>query len=123
MENNFREKVFEAVKKIPKGKVTTYGEIATKLGNPRLSRQVGWALHANKSADVPCHRVVDRTGRLAPNFGGPSLWSFGRRAFSSRGRPASGWDGAKEQRRRLEAEGVKFTDEMHVDLRVAQFFF
>ncbi len=66
-----------------------------KLGNPRLSRQVGWALHQNKSLDVPCHRVVDRNGRLAPNF-----------AF----------DGWKEQRKRLEQEGVEFVDEMHVDL-------
>ncbi|MEK7580841.1 MAG: MGMT family protein [Patescibacteria group bacterium] len=116
---NFREEVFKQVKKIPKGKVTTYGEIATKLGNPRLSRQVGWALHQNKSADVPCHRVVDRNGRLAPNFGGPSLESFGRRAFSSRGRPAFGWDGASEQKRRLAVEGVKFVDEMHVNLNTS----
>lgn len=92
---NFNQKVYEIVKKVPKGKVTTYGEIARKLGNPRWSRQVGWALHANNSTQVPCHRVVDRTGRVAPNF-----------AF----------DGAKEQRRRLEVEGVQFQDEMHVDL-------
>ena|SRR3989344_1805537 len=92
---NFNQKVYETVKEIPAGKVTTYGEVARKLGNPRWSRQVGWALHANRSADVPCHRVVDRTGRLAPNF-----------AF----------DGAGEQRRRLEVEGVGFRDEMHVNL-------
>ncbi|MBI3342254.1 MGMT family protein [Candidatus Curtissbacteria bacterium] len=91
---NFNEKVYQLVKKVPKGKVTTYGTIAAKLGNPRWSRQVGWALHANRSNGVPCHRVVDRTGRIAPNF-----------AF----------DGAEEQRRRLEAEGVKFQDPMHVD--------
>lgn len=96
---NFNQKVYEIVKKVPKGKVTTYGQIALKLGNPRWSRQVGWALHANKSASVPCHRVVDRTGRVAPNF-----------AF----------DGAKEQRRRLEVEGVKFKDEMHVDFSFVQ---
>lgn len=92
---NLNERVWEIVKKIPQGKVTTYGAIAMKLGNPRLSRQVGWALHQNKSLDVPCHRVVDRNGRLAPNF-----------AF----------DGWKEQRKRLEQEGVEFVDEMHVDL-------
>lgn len=91
---NFNHKVYEIVKKVPRGKVTTYGQIANKLGNPRWSRQVGWALHANRSADVPCHRVVDRTGRVAPNF-----------AF----------DGAEEQRRRLESEGVRFVDPMHVD--------
>lgn len=92
---NFNQKVYEIVKKVSKGRVTTYGQIALKLGNPRWSRQVGWALHQNKSSQVPCHRVVDRTGRVAPNF-----------AF----------DGAREQRRRLEVEGVKFRDEMHVDL-------
>ena len=95
---NFNQKVYEIVKKVPKGKVTTYGQIAAELGNPRWSRQVGWALHQNKSSEVPCHRVVDRTGRVAPNF-----------AF----------DGAIEQRRRLEVDGVFFRDEMHVEL--AQF--
>lgn len=92
---NFNQKVYEIVKKVPIGKVTTYGRIAARLGNPRWSRQVGWALHANKSAQVPCHRVVDRTGRVAPNF-----------AFS----------GAEEQRRRLEAEGVDFVDYTHANL-------
>lgn len=93
--DNFREKVFEIVKKIPKGKVLTYGQVALLLGKPRGAREVGWMLHSNDSADVPCHRVVDRNGRLAPNF-----------AF----------DGAREQKRRLIAEGVEFRDEMHVDL-------
>lgn len=97
MKNNFREKVFEAVKKIPKGKVSTYGQVALLLGKPRGAREVGWMLHSNDRTDVPCHRVVDRTGRVAPNF-----------AF----------DGAKEQRRRLEAEGVKFEDELHVDMNL-----
>jgi alkylated DNA nucleotide flippase Atl1 len=127
MSENTKDKVFKMVKKVPRGKVTTYGEIARHLGmNPRI---VGWMLHLNRSESVPCHRIVDRTGRLAPNFGGPSLVSFGRRApsksriagrsgaFSAKGGPTSGGDGAKEQRRRLEVEGVKFKDPMHVDLR------
>ncbi len=97
---NFHEKFWEIVKGVQKGKVTTYGKIANKLQdqNPKLqisAQLVGWALHANRSNDVPCHRVVDRNGRLAPNF-----------AF----------DGALEQKRRLEVEGVEFVDEMHVDL-------
>jgi|SRR3989344_473797 len=92
--NNFNQKVYEIVRKVPKGKVTTYGQIARELGNPRWSRQVGWALHQNRSAQVPCHRVVDRIGRVAPNF-----------AF----------EGAAEQKRRLEVEGVKFVDDMHVE--------
>jgi len=95
MQSVFKEQVSELVKKIPKGRVTTYGEIAERLGKPRWARQVGWTLHQNEDQDIPCHRVVDRNGRLAPNF-----------AF----------DGAVEQRRRLEAENVKFRDKMHVAL-------
>ncbi|MEX2028490.1 MAG: MGMT family protein [Candidatus Curtissbacteria bacterium] len=112
---NFNARVWEITKKIPAGRVTTYGSIAQMLGNPRLSRQVGWALHANQSSDVPCHRVVNREGRLAPNFGGPSLKSFGRRAPSKPWRSGA-FDGWKEQRRRLLAENVKFKDDMHVNL-------
>ena len=103
-EQNFNQKVYMIVQKIPKGKVATYGQIAEKLGKRRWSRQVGWALHANKSSSVPCHRGVDRHGRLAPNF-----------AFS-----ATPGGGAIEQHRRLEVEGVEFIDEMHVDLASCQ---
>ena len=116
---NFREEVFSQVKKIPIGKVCTYGQVALLLGKPRGAREVGWMLHSNDRVDVPCYRIVDRNGRVATNFGGPSLWSFGRRApskFSNRERSGA-FDGAKEQRRRLMAEGVGFIDEMHVDLK------
>lgn len=90
---SYIDKVFKVVKKIPRGKVMTYGKIAKIVGvDPRM---VGWALHSNKDKNVPCHRVVNKDGRLAPNF-----------AF----------DGWREQKRRLEAEGVKFIDETHVDL-------
>ena len=91
----FKEDVYRIVRKIPRGKVSTYGEIALKLGKPRWSRQVGWALHQNRDVNTPCHRVVDRNGRLAPNF-----------AFS----------GAVEQRIRLEREKATLKDNMHVDL-------
>ena len=90
----FFSKVYNIVKQIPAGKVATYGQITGILGT-RDARKVGFALHANKNKEVPCHRVVNKEGRLAPNF-----------AFN-------GWE---EQRRRLLAEGVKFKDEMHVDL-------
>ena len=94
---NYIEKVFQAVKKIPKGKVSTYGEISRLTGvDPRM---VGWALHSNKdSSDVPCHRVVNKDGRLAPGyaFGGPN-----------------------EQKSRLLAEGVVFVDDNRVDLGVS----
>jgi methylated-DNA-protein-cysteine methyltransferase related protein len=110
----FNQKVYEVVKRIPEGRVSTYGEIAfliqksllcqdyggqAKLkgyDNPTaLARAVGNALHKNKDSSVPCHRIVDRSGRIAPNFG---------------------LGGAVEQRRRLIAEGVEFKSEMNVDL-------
>ncbi len=65
----FFEKVYEAVKAIPKGKVATYGQIAYAVGSPRAARQVGWALHVNPEPGIiPCHRVVNRFGRMAPAF-------------------------------------------------------
>lgn len=61
--------IYEQVKRIPKGRVATYGQIAVLAGNPRWSRVVGYALHVNPEPGViPCHRVVDRNGRLSPAF-------------------------------------------------------
>lgn len=66
---NFFENVYDLVKKVPKGKVVTYGEIARAIGNKRMSRQVGWALHVNpKPGEIPCHRVVNRFGELSSAF-------------------------------------------------------
>ena len=63
---SFFNEVYEVCKKIPKGKVTTYGQIAFMIGRPRCSRQVGWALHGNPEPGViPCHRVVNRFGGLS----------------------------------------------------------
>lgn len=76
MTGSFFAKVYAAVQTIPCGKVATYGQIARLCGNPRASRAVGYALHANPLPGVvPCHRVVNREGRLAPAFafGGPSV--------------------------------------------------
>jgi len=65
----FFEKVYEQVKRIPKGKVATYGQIAKLCENPKASRAVGYALHANPSqSEIPCHRVVNRFGKLSPAF-------------------------------------------------------
>jgi methylated-DNA-protein-cysteine methyltransferase related protein len=72
----------------------TYGQIAEIIGTKDV-RKVGFALHANKNgSDVPCHRVVNKDGRLAPGyaFGGPD-----------------------EQKMKLMAEGVKFKDTNNVD--------
>ena len=88
------EKVYDFVKTIPVGKVATYGQVAKALGI-KDTRKIGWALHANKSSEVPCHRVVNKEGRLAKNF-----------AFN----------GMEEQQRRLEVEGIEFTKDGYVDL-------
>lgn len=61
--------IYEQVKKIPRGKVATYGQIATLAGNPRWSRVVGYALHANPDPEtIPCYRVVNRLGELSEAF-------------------------------------------------------
>lgn len=92
---SFYDKVYEQVKKIPEGKVATYGQIAAMCGSPRASRAVGYALHFNPMPGViPCHRVVNRFGALAERF------AFG---------------GAEAQKALLEKEGVK-VDGYFVDL-------
>ncbi len=92
-------KVYRLVQNIPKGKVVTYGQIARLTGtNPRV---VGYALHRNPDPkNIPCHRVVDKNGRLALNY------AFG------------GW---REQKRKLLSEGVKFKTGMGVDLNLCLF--
>lgn len=65
---NFYDKVYHAVKKIPRGKVATYGQIAALLGSPRAARQVGWAMHAMDGGpleeEIPWQRVINREGRI-----------------------------------------------------------
>ena len=93
---SFYARVYEVVKKIPEGKVATYGQIAAALGSPKASRAVGYALHFNPSPGIiPCHRVVNRCGRLAPAF------AFG---------------GIDVQKRLLGAEGVEVDGDYTVDL-------
>lgn len=63
------ERIYEVVKNIPEGKVATYGQVAMLAGNPRWARVVGYALHCNPEPGViPCHRVVNREGRVSPAF-------------------------------------------------------
>lgn len=93
---DFSERVYQLTKQIPFGKVVTYGQIAARLGKPRAARAVGNALHRNPDPkNIPCYRVVNAKGRLAPNFG------FGK---------------SDEQKRKLLKEGVIFKDERHLDL-------
>lgn len=66
---NFYQRVYEIVAKIPKGKVATYGQIALMLGQPKSARIVGWAMKVTPEyLHLPCHRVVNRLGKLAPNY-------------------------------------------------------
>ncbi len=73
---SYYDEVYSIVKKIPKGKVATYGQIAAITGSPKASRAVGYALHFNRDPrHIPCYRVVNRYGRCAPAFafGGPDV--------------------------------------------------
>ncbi|MCD7745683.1 MAG: MGMT family protein [Lachnospiraceae bacterium] len=88
-ENTF-EKIYEVVKQIPYGQVATYGQIASLVGNRRLSRVVGYALHVNPDPEqIPCYRVVNRFGEVSKAF-----------AFGGENRQVS----------LLEAEGIVFED-------------
>jgi methylated-DNA-protein-cysteine methyltransferase-like protein len=72
--NDFFNKVYEVAKKIPYGKVTTYGHIAEACGIKSAARTVGWALNGC-GPDIPAHRVVNRYGALSGkiHFGDPNL--------------------------------------------------
>lgn len=84
------KRIYEAVKRIPKGHVATYGQVAAMAGNPKMSRAVGNALHKNPDpGNIPCFRVVNSKGALSGAF------AFG---------------GAGEQARRLEEDGVEVID-------------
>jgi len=76
-QNDFFENVFEVVRQIPYGRVTSYGAIAKYLGTARSSRMVGWVLHqaASQTVYVPAHRVVNRQGLLTGkiHFSSPTM--------------------------------------------------
>ena len=96
MKPNSFELIYAQVKRIPKGKVSTYGMIAALAGNRNWSRVVGYALHVNPSQEsIPCHRVVNRFGETSRAF------AFG---------------GQDMQRELLENEGVVFLADGRVDM-------
>jgi len=66
MESGFFDKVFDVVRQIPFGRISTYGIIARHIGSPKAARMVGWALNksGNEKEFVPAHRVVNRKGLL-----------------------------------------------------------
>ncbi len=111
----FFTRVYQLVRQIPEGYVTTYGDIARAMGTrdlpadaahqalqagARHSRIVGWALHANKDSNTPCHRVVTKDGKLSESY------AFG---------------GSIEQYAKLLGEGVVFIDKTHVNLKSCHF--
>jgi methylated-DNA-[protein]-cysteine S-methyltransferase len=69
----FEERVYAVVRRIPRGQVRSYGWVARRLGNRRLARAVGQALHRNPdTCRTPCHRVIAGDGRLGGYAGGPA---------------------------------------------------
>jgi len=94
--DSFFTRVYAFVRRVPKGRVVTYGQVAALLGVPRGARAVGWALRglsARRGKTVPWHRVVGHGGRISLREGPGSLL----------------------QRRLLRAEGVRFVAG-HVDM-------
>lgn len=93
---NTFEKIYAQVRRIPRGRVATYGQIALLAGNARWSQVVGYALHVNPDpGHIPCHRVVNRFGALSPAF------AFG---------------GENQQAVLLRGEGVEVSENGTVDL-------
>ena len=94
--SDFNENVYDVVRQIPVGRVTSYGAIARYLGSPQSSRMVGWAMNNahNQQPYVPAHRVVNRQGLLTGkvHFGGPDV-----------------------MQELLESEGIKVVDDQIVD--------
>ena len=70
---SFSDRVYNVVRKIPRGKVMTYAEVAKKAGNPKAVRAVGYWMSKNYDPKIPCHRVIRSDGTIGDyNRGGPS---------------------------------------------------
>ena len=96
--NDFFQRVYDVVKTIPVGRVTTYGLIAKKLCSASSARTVGWALNAcHNDSSIPAHRVVNRNGLLS-----------GKHHFK-------GFDLMKQL---LENEGIEVNDDKVVDFNI-----
>ncbi len=99
MEDTFKNKVYTVLRKVPKGKVATYGQIAKMVGSPQAARAVGMCMRTNTDAPrTPCHRVVASDGSLHGYSGG---------------------DGLPTKKRMLLEEGVSFKGDK-VDLAISQ---
>jgi methylated-DNA-protein-cysteine methyltransferase-like protein len=96
MPSSFHQQIVAAIKKIPRGKVATYGQVAAMAGNPRAARQVVRALHSStRKENLPWHRVINARGRV-------SL------------RPGEGYE---LQKAMLEDEGIVFSADDTIDLK------
>jgi len=97
MKNDFFERVYQIVRQIPEGHVTSYGAIAKAIGAARSARMVGYAMNASHDLeDVPAHRVVNRNGVLT-----------GKHHF----------DGSNLMQQLLENEGIKVVNNQIVDFK------
>jgi methylated-DNA-protein-cysteine methyltransferase related protein len=91
------QRYYEVVKRIPSGRVATYGSVASEAGMPGRARQVGYAMAAlPDDHDVPWHRVINARGEVSRRAGGTAFEQI--------------------QRKMLEAEGVRFDERGRVDL-------
>ncbi len=96
--DSFSARVVQVIKRIPKGKVATYGQIARLAGNPRASRQVVWTLRSlSEKENLPWHRVISSSGRI-----------------SLKG------EGYTVQRSMLEQEGIEFSPDGRISLELHQ---
>jgi methylated-DNA-protein-cysteine methyltransferase-like protein len=99
MTETLHQKIISTLKRIPRGRVATYGQIAALSGNPRAARQVVRALHNSSSKEkLPWYRVINSKGRISLPHGA----------------------GFEEQKTRLEAEGVRCSDSGQIDLKAYQ---
>jgi methylated-DNA-protein-cysteine methyltransferase related protein len=97
------EKIYKIVSSVPFGKVVTYSDIASQIGNRRLARVVGNVLHKNPMPEIiPCHRVVNYVGFVS------NAYAFG---------------GSSQQSMKLKIEGVGFTSKNKVDLGKFRYYF
>ena len=90
------QRIYKTVKRIPRGRVATYGQIATLAGLDGHARQVGYALHSLPDHSLPWHRVINTKGEISPRSAG---------------------DSHELQRMLLEEEGVEFSLDGRVDLK------
>jgi methylated-DNA-protein-cysteine methyltransferase-like protein len=98
MDKDFRQQVWDLVRSVPPGRIVTYGQVAYILGVPRSARAVGTVLKYTPAEEkVPCQRVVNRWGRLAPIYG---------------------TGGMEQHKAELEAEGVEVRPDYTGDVEV-----